>query len=247
MSGFAGEESAPGFRPLYAQVRDLFVRRLASGEWKPGDLLPAEPRLAAELGVSPGTVRKALDELAAQNRLVRRQGKGTFVASYTPERALFHFFHLVGDDGSRVLPESRVLSCRTALANAVECRRLQLAPRAPVLRIVRVRELGGRATIVERISLPADRFPGLASLQRERIPNTLYALYESDYGVSVAQAEERLRAVAAGAGEQRLLGVARGTPLLEVDRLALDQGGLPVEWRVSRCDTRHCHYRNLLE
>ena len=247
MSSTIEDDATLGFRPLYAQVRDLFVRRLASGEWRAGELLPAEPRLAAELGVSLGTVRKALDELSAQNRVVRRQGKGTYVASYTPERALFQFFQLIGEDGSRVLPESRVLSCRIGIASAVERRELRLAARAPVVRIARVRELAGRAVIAERIALSAARFPGLAELPREQIPNTLYVLYERGYGISVAQADERLRAVAAGPSEQRLLSVPSGAPLLEVDRLALDHAGDVVEWRLSRCNTRHCHYGNTLK
>lgn len=237
----------PGFRPLYAQVRDLFLQRLASGEWRAGDQLPAEPRLAVEMGVSQGTVRKALNELAGQNRVVRRQGKGTFVASCTPDRALFQFFHLVGEDGSRALPESRVVSCRAGKANATERRRLEVGQPAAVLRITRSRALAGQTMITERIVLPAARFPGLERTPREQIPNTLYALYEHRFGLSVARAEERLRAVAAAALDERLLGVARGRPLLEVDRIARGHDGGVLEWRVSRCDTRHHHYLNTLE
>lgn len=240
-------QPVPGFRPLYAQVRELFVRRLADGEWRAGELLPSEPRLAAELGVSQGTVRKALDELTAQNLLVRRQGKGTFVASYTPDRALFRFFHLVGDDGARKLPESRVVARRSAGASAAERERLGLAARARVLRIERVRCLDGAPVIAERISVPVALFPGLADLAPGALPNTLYALYETRWGLSVARAVERLRAVAAGAADARLLGVARGAPLLEIDRTALGHAGTPLEWRRSRCDTRRHHYLNALE
>jgi GntR family transcriptional regulator len=70
------------FRPLYLQVKSMLVRRLADGTWIPGASLPSEAMLAAEIGVSQGTVRKALDELASENLLVRRQGRGTFVAGH---------------------------------------------------------------------------------------------------------------------------------------------------------------------
>lgn len=239
-------ESAPDFRPLYVQIRDLLVARLASGHWRAGELLPSEPRLAAEFGVSPGTVRKALDHLADQHVVVRRQGKGTYVATYTPDRALFHFFHLVGDDGERRLPESRVTSVREGVADRAERARLRLGAGAPVVRIRRTRSLDGVPALVERIVVPAELFPGLDARRSDDLPNTLYALYESEYGTPITEAEERLRAVAAEAADARVLGVEPGAPLLEVDRLALTHDRRPVEWRVSRCDTRNRHYLNHL-
>jgi GntR family transcriptional regulator len=109
-------ETAPDFRPLYAQVKELLIRRLVEGRWRPGDALPAETSLAVELGVSQGTVRKALDEMAAANLLERRQGKGTFVARHSRQRSLFHFFHIVGEDGRKELPSSRILQMRSRAA-----------------------------------------------------------------------------------------------------------------------------------
>ena len=81
----------PGYRPLYRQVYDILVRKIAEGAWKPGEMLPSEQALARELGVSHGTVRKVLDALTAENLLLRRQGKGTFVAEHNQDRALFRF------------------------------------------------------------------------------------------------------------------------------------------------------------
>src|SRR5690606_27406758 len=99
----------PGFKPLYQQVKDLLIGRLIGGHWKPGDLLPSEIQLAEELGVSQGTVRKALDEMTAGNLLVRRQGRGTYVAEHDQEHALFHFFKLADRAGRPLVPESRVV------------------------------------------------------------------------------------------------------------------------------------------
>lgn len=240
-------EAGPDFRPLYAQVQDLLIERLASGHWRAGDLLPAEPRLAEEFGVSQGTVRKALDRLADRNLVVRRQGKGTYVASYTPERALFHFFNLVGDDGGRELPASRLVSRRCGRACRAEQQRLGLASGDQVVRIVRVRSLHACPVLSERIAVPRDLFPGLDTLPEAGLPNTLYALYETAYGISVMRAEERLKAVSADAEDAAHLGVAEGAPLLEVDRVALSHEQRAVEWRVSRCDTRRHHYLSLLD
>ncbi len=211
------------------------------GEWRPAEILPSEVQLAAEYGVSQGTVRKALDDMEAENLIVRRQGRGTFVASHGPHRALFHFFHLVRKDGVRELPTSRVISVRRERAGREEAGRLALPSGSRVVRILRVRELQGRPSIVERISAPEALFPGLGRPPSD-LPNTLYELYERRYGVTIVRAVERLRAVAADAEEARLLGLKPGAPLLEIDRVALGLDNRPVEWRVSRCDTGRHHY-----
>ncbi|MEQ8966004.1 MAG: GntR family transcriptional regulator [Azospirillaceae bacterium] len=237
---------SPGFRPLYRQVHDLLRRRIAQGHWRPDDPLPSEGRLAVELGVSQGTVRKALDDLARENLVVRRQGRGTFVAAHSVERSLFHFFMLCGDEGERRLPTSRLLDCRRGLAGEAERARLGLPEGASVLRIDRLRLLGERPAIVERVVLPAALFPDLGN-GGEAIPNTLYDLYQRRFGVTVARATERLKAVAATSDEAEQLSVVPGAPLLEIDRLALDLDGRPVEWRLSRCLTDEVHYASVLE
>ncbi len=232
----------PGYRPLYQQVKDLLRRRIVDGTWRPDEVLPSEGRLAAEFGVSQGTVRKALDELAAQKLVVRRQGRGTFVAAHSPDTALFHFFHLVDEAGERQMPESDVLDCRKGIAGPAEMKALQLAPGALVLRIDRRRSIGGVPTIVERIAVPQALFPDLDAPGEQELPNTLYDLYQKRYGVTVGQTTERLRAVAATPEEAAQLDVEPGTPLLEIDRIARDLDDRPVEWRLSRCLTDRLAY-----
>jgi GntR family transcriptional regulator len=232
----------PVARPLYAQVKDSLIRRLVDADWKPGQALPNEFALAAEYGVSQGTMRRALDELAQANLVVRRQGKGTFVAEHTRERALFHFLHLETDGGERAQPESRVLALKAGTPARDEARRLALPALARVVRLERVRLLDGTAAIVERIAVPAARFPGLEKMGRTELPNELYALYQTRWGVSVARAVERLKAVPASAEDAGLLGVKPGAPLLEIDRLAAALDGRPCELRLSRCLTARHRY-----
>ena len=227
-------------RPLYVQVRELMIGRMIQGVWKPGAVLPSEVQLAEEFGVSQGTVRKALDALAAENLVIRRQGRGTFVAEHDDERALFHFFHLVGEDGSRQLPGGSQLSCRAGKATRLEAERLDIGRGARVIRVRRTRDLAGASAIYESISVPAELFPDLGG--DGVLPNTLYELYESRYGVTIVRAEERLRAVEAPAEAAALLGLMPGAPLLETDRVAFALNGRPAEWRVSLCDTRYHHY-----
>ena len=247
MTDTAASLAAPDFRPLYAQVKDLLIRRMLAGEWRPGDVLPSEGRLALEFGVSQGTVRKALDEMAAQNLLVRQQGRGTFVAKHDRQRSLFHFFHIVGEDGVKELPTSRILELRTWRAEREEAALLRLPARSRVHKLLRVRTLQGHAAILERIALPVGIFPDFTVPVGVELPDELYVLYQQKFGVTIVRAEEKLRAVAADALDATHLGVASGAPLLEVDRIALSLDGIPVERRVSRCNTEHHHYTAELE
>jgi GntR family transcriptional regulator len=235
----ANERAALGFRPLYRQVKDVLVKRIAEGAWAEGGALPSEPDLAADLGVSHGTVRKALDELAAENLVVRRQGKGTYVARHDEERILFQFFKLIPDAGGRRFPGSRILAVELREADADAARILNLRKGARVVAIERVRMLADKVCISERIVLPKALFPGL---EKRELPNNLYELYRAEFGVTIARATERLKAVAATRREAKHLDVAVGTPLLAIDRTAFAIDGAPVEWRVSLCRTDTVHY-----
>lgn len=228
-----------GFRPLYRQVKDVLVDRIARGAWRGGEAIPSEFEIAAELATSQGTVRKALDEMAAENLVVRRQGRGTYVARHDDARILFQFFKLVPDEGEARFPESRVLSIGIEAAGEDAARHLALAAGTAVVRLVRERSLGGRTAILERIAVPADPF---APLCDGPVPNNLYELYATRFGVTVARARERLKAVAARPDEAASLDVALGAPLLLVDRVAAGIDGRPAEWRVSVCRTDDLHY-----
>ena len=91
----AGASGSPSFRPLYLQIKGLLVENLEAGQWRPGEAIPSELELAARFGVSQGTVRKAIEALASDNLVVRRQGKGTFVTTHTEEKAsTFRFLRI---------------------------------------------------------------------------------------------------------------------------------------------------------
>jgi GntR family transcriptional regulator len=234
-------EAGFGFRPLYQQVKQRMIERMLSGEWAPGAMLPSEQQIAAEIGVSQGTVRKALDALHAENLVVRRQGRGTFVAQHTAERAMFHFFKLTGPDGAIALPETVHHALSRRRATALEAQRLGLPARAPVWELARHRALGGEVVVSELITLPADAFPGLEA--HEPLPNNVYSLYETHYGRTVARADEQLSAVGAPDDHARPLGLAPGAPVLLIDRTAYGLDNNPVELRRSLCRTDTYRYR----
>lgn len=222
------------------------MHRIASGTWRPGTPLPSEPRLAAELNVSLGTVRKALDDLVSGRLVVRKQGRGTFVAEQTPDSALFHFFRVVDEDGARVIPAHRELHRACGPATREEAARLALAPGSEVMRLGRLRSVKGIAALLERICIATALVPGLAD-RRGPLPNTLYDLYQRQFGLTIRRAGETLRAAAADADAAELLGLAPGAPVLAIDRIAYGFADQPIEWRVSLLDTRRFAYANVIE
>ena len=229
---------------LYEQLRARLIEGISAGEWPPGGAIPTEAELAREFHVAIGTVRKAVDSLVAQQALVRRQGKGTFVAAHDGRRLLFHFFHIVSRDGRKTYPEVQTLSFRRDRADAQSAAALGISPADKVIRIRNVLSLDGRPRILDDITLPAALFPGMSEKLFVARGNTIYHLYQSRYGINVLRADERLRAVLAGAEDARLLGVEPGAPLLEIRRVALTFRDRPVELRVSRVDTAAHVYHN---
>jgi len=242
-------QASAAFSPLYRQIKALIVQALDAGEWRPGEAIPSEMELAARFAVSQGTVRKAIDELAAQHLLIRRQGKGTFVATHHEARVRYRFLRLAADheessDTDRA--ESRFIACRREPASGGIARALALAPGDPVVAIRRLLTLGGAATVIDDIWLTGTLFNGLTAELLADYRGPLYALFESEFGVSMVRADEKLRAVAASGDAAALLGVAAGSPLLQVERVSYTYADRPVEVRRGLYLTGRYHYRNQL-
>ena len=242
----------PAFSPLYQQIKALLVQGLQAGEWLPGQAIPSEVELAARFRVSQGTVRKAIDEMATDNVLVRRQGKGTFVATHAEQATQFRFLRLVADDGSAPQLQRRLLECRRMRAPAEVARLLALAPgeaAVQVRRLLLAREMasegaGLRPVVLDDLWLPGTLFKGLTAERLQAWRGPMYRLFEAEFNVHMIRAEEKLRAVAASAADAALLATPKGTPLLSVERLAYTYGDRPVELRRGLYHTEAHHYRN---
>jgi GntR family transcriptional regulator len=237
---------APMFSPLYQQIKALITQSLESGEWKPGEVIPSEVELAARYKVSQGTVRKAVDELAADNLLVRRQGKGTFVATHNEDRAQFRFLRLLADDGAERPHVSKLLECRRLRAPAEIARQLDLKPSDPVVLIKRLLQFDDEITVFDEIWLPGGVFRGLTLERLNQYQGPLYAMFEAEFGTRMIRASEKIRAVAAEPPVAGLLGVPAEFPLLSVERVSYTYGDRPVEvrrgWYVT---TRYCYQNDL--
>ena len=235
---------SPTFSPLYQQIKALITQSLESGEWKPGEIIPSEVELAARFKVSQGTVRKAIDELAADNLLVRRQGKGTFVATHNEDRAQFRFLRLLADDGAEHPHISRLLECRRLRASAEIARQLDLKPADPVVLIKRLLTFDGEYTVLDEIWLPGGVFRGLTLERLSEYKGPLYAMFETEFGTRMIRASEKIRAVAADPAVADLLHVPTGFPLLSVERVSYTYGDRPVEVRRGWYVTTGYYYQN---
>lgn len=225
--------------PLYRTVIDTIIGRIVRGELKPGVMLPSETDLGAELGVSQGTTRKALNELERRGIVRRQQGRGTFIATTTPESALFHFFRLRRKDGTAVLPEPHTEEIVARRATAEERKAFGLDDKR-VFEIRRTRTIDGRRIVREVSVVPGALFPGLPG--HATLPNALYAFYQQSYGIAISQADEDLRAVTADDADAMAMDVVAGAALVEVRRRAVDISGRTVELRLSRYVTDELRY-----
>jgi GntR family transcriptional regulator len=246
VDGRAG--GAPTFQPLYEQIKSLLTRSLVAGEWKPGDAIPSEMELASRYGVSQGTVRKAIDALAAEFIVVRRQGKGTFVATHTAPTHQYRFLRVRADgvalDSEKHHPKTTFIGLQKTKADAKTAEKLGIRLNQAVAVISRVLVFDGRPLILDEITLAQSNFPNLTMEKLVASHGSIYSFLETAYGARMVRAEERIKAVPATKIASKHLGVPVGAPLLSVDRVAFTYGDKPVEWRRGLCLTDGYSYFN---
>jgi GntR family transcriptional regulator len=237
----------PSFRPLYNQIKVLITQSLIAGEWKPGEAIPSEIELAGRYKVSQGTVRKAIDGLAAENIVVRRQGKGTYVATHNEEASKLRFLRLTASNGKKELLQHQLIDCIRSKAQGEVARMLGLKAGTSVIEVKRLLSFSDRSLILDHIIIPASPFKGLGAARIQENKGSMYSMYETQFGIRMVRAEERLKAIAADKDSAKELGIAPGFPLLSIERVSYTYGDKPMEWRLGLCVTDDHHYVNELE
>lgn len=235
---------APDHRlPLYQRLRDQIAGEITRNVWGPGSAIPTEAELAQTHKVAVGTVRKAIDVLVAEGLIERSQGRGTYVRRPSFDSSLFRFFRFQGPDGTRRVPESRILHRERCPGPIEATRALDLADGTEVLHLSRLRLIDHRPVLAEEIWLPAARFAPLMDLAVEAFGDLLYPLYETHCRAIVASARETLSVAAVATVTADLLAVAPGTPVVVIERLALGYDNQPLEWRRSAGPADQFHYQ----
>jgi GntR family transcriptional regulator len=235
-----------GGAPLYRVAKRALLQAIEAGHCPAGSALPNETALAAAFGISIGTLRHAVDELVAEHILARRQGRGTFVATHNADRFLFQFFHIERSDGQRDVPQVETLSFERTRLDDEAAAALAMRDGEPAIQIENRLALQSRPVLHDRLILPAALFKGLTEKRLRERPSTIYHLYQTEFGITVVRAFERVRALAADRSTARVLGIAPGTPVLQVRRTALTFNDKPVEYRVSTLHSAQHEYVNLV-
>lgn len=233
--------------PLYKQVGDRILQCLADGEWKPGEQLPTESQLGERFGVAVFTIRAGIGDLVAANILIRKQGKGTFVARHSRLRQRYQFSHIHDVSGKQILPGRELIAFGKTTATDDEAARLAL-PHDSKPAIYRLKMLSvddGKAVATLDIVLPARMFNKLTASVVRNAQENLYAAYQDECGVNVIRIEEHIHASLATAAEARALKLRSGNPVLRVERMAYTYRNVPVEFRTRVFDGTKYHYRTI--
>lgn len=218
----------PGPIPLHHQVYLDLRARIAAGDWAVGERLPAERELAEQYGCSLITVRRALADLAREERLERTRGRGTFVTTPRIVRQLSSTFSFAEEMALHGLePRTELLAARPESAAEAVAEALRVAVGAPVIYLERRRSAADVPLLLEQVRLSADRFPDLLEADLEH--GSLYGFLAERHGCHVERLRETLEPVLLPSREARLLGQERGLPALLLEGTAYDQDDLPVE------------------
>jgi GntR family transcriptional regulator len=226
---------------LYKYVKRLLLAGIEQGNWSPGTALPNESTLARMFDVSIGTLRRAVDELQAEQVLSREQGRGTFVQTHGQRRFFFQFLKIEprGSWPREASPQLKSFPTVTCihfsrdLADEMTAAALKIHPGETIFRIENILHINDAKVVHDSIALPAKRFRGLTEKRFVERVGTVYQFYQQEYSVTILKARERTRAVSANKTSARNLGVAVGSALLEIHRLALSFDEKVVEYRIS--------------
>jgi GntR family transcriptional regulator len=217
--------------PLYYQIREQLRAQIRSGALKTGDSLPGETQLCQETGVSRMTARQALVQLANEGLVVRKRGRGTFVAA--PKAVLpgvqglgMSYTEILGQAGMSA--GGRVLAQETLPATDEVAAGLKIKTGEPVVRIVRMRSASGEIMSLETSCYPYSRFPDLAKADLTNA--SVYRFLEERYGVVPAYATDTLEISVAGPYEAEQLQINEGGPIALVTTIACLEDDTPVAY-----------------
>jgi len=216
-------------RPIYLQIRDKLLAAIETGMLLPGQKIPSARDLSEQMGVSRMTVLQALRDLTQQGRLYTVAGKGTFVA--LPEklepnlRTVWGFTETF--DTADMRPSSRLISFDTIPADAKAATFLQTEEGAPLVRIMRVRQLNDQPVGVETTHLIQADFAGLADYDWNT--ESLYVVLRNRYGLELVGGCNYIEAAAAPDDIAHLLAIPRNAPVLATERVAYTADLRPIE------------------
>lgn len=217
-------------KPLYAQIKEYILLNIQSGVFPQDSKIPSEREMAEQFHVSRMTVTKAIQELVRDGLLYSRVGKGTFVRPHTIDQqldSLTSFTEEMGQRGQR--PSSRVLQAIIRPAEAEIAHALDILPGAEIVVLRRVRLADKQPVAVETSALMAALVPGILD-HHDFARESLYDVLRSEYGLTMAYAEQTIEARHAAHDESLALDVDAGSPILHMTRITYNDMNRPIEY-----------------
>ena len=233
--------------PLYVEVKKKITQSLIQGEWGPGEAIPSEIELANIYDVSQGTVRKAIDDLSAESILVRRQGKGTYVATHNEENIQLRFLRLTSQFGLNEKLDNQLISFSKEKSTNKLAKILNINPSSTIISVTRILTFNENPLILDVIKIPAQSFRGLTAEMIVENNGSMYRMYETDFGVRMLRADEKILAITANSETASHLKVQENHPLLSVERISYTYKNKPLEWRLGLYVTDNHFYRSELD
>ena len=233
--------------PLYVEVKKKITQSLIKGEWGPGEAIPSEIELANIYDVSQGTVRKAIDDLSAESILVRRQGKGTYVATHNEENIQLRFLRLTSQFELNEKLDNQLISFSKEKATNKLAKILNINPSSTIISVTRILTFNEKPLILDVIKIPAQSFRGLTPEMIIENNGSMYRMYETDFGVRMLRADEKILAITANSETASHLKVQENHPLLSVERISYTYKNKPLEWRLGLYVTDNHFYRSELD
>lgn len=215
--------------PLYRQVYRLLRNKILDSQWHPNEMLPSESELMEKYQVSRATIRQALDELASDGLIYRKQGKGTFVAPPTVQQGLVRIVSFTEDMRQRGLtPGTMLISAELVSASETLATKLRIEAGEPLARIERLRLADDEPMSVE-ISFLVERYcPGI--LAQDYTRHSLRRMLEEKYGIRITSAQQSIQALSAAENLASILSIRSGQALLYIERVSYSEFDVPVEY-----------------
>ncbi|MBN9669788.1 GntR family transcriptional regulator [Roseibium aggregatum] len=220
--------------PLYVQVSELLIRDIAAGRLMEGERLPPERDMAEELGISVGTLRKALADLTQKGLLERVQGSGNYIRHGATHESVYAMFRLELLSGGG-LPRADILSVnRMKKTDDLP----SFGTAADATRIRRLRYLNDVLIAVEEIWLDGDA----GTVRRDLLSDSLYRFYQRHLGFWIKRAEDRVTIAKVPDWSPDIFPVAPGTVTGFVERFSWTEKREPIEFSRTWFDTGKAHY-----
>jgi GntR family transcriptional regulator len=216
--------------PYYIQLISVLKGKIYNGEWKPGDQILSEPELCDVFGVSRTVVRQALREIELEGLIVRRKGKGTFVAEPKIDESLAQkltgFYHDMVERG--LTPVTHVLRQIVIKAPKKVLDYLDLPPDTDVIELYRLRFVNDEPIVLVISYLPYSLCPKVA--EADFSSQSLYEFLERECGLLISHGRRYIEAVLANKDEAELLQIEPGDPLIQLNSVSFLEDGTPIEY-----------------